>query len=96
MLPARSKHETRTEVAHLRGVRGVRLRLLRARLLHCLLQPGQLEVAARPLGLASSQLVGVRAGRVREAFPEGVRAGLSFIGITAGSTMGHRTSMLRL
>ena len=96
MLPARSKHETSTEVAHLHGVRGDGVRRCLARLLPCLLQPGQLEELARPLGLASSQLVRVRAGRVREALPGGVRAGLLFIGITAGSTMGNRSSMLRL
>ena len=51
---------------------------------------------ARPLGLASSQLVRVRGRAVREGIPGGVRAGLLFIGITAGSTMGNRSSMLRL
>ena len=94
MLPARSKHETSTEVAHLHGVRGDGVRRCLARLLPWLLQPGQLEELARPLGLASSQLVRVR--RVREGVPGGVRAGLLFIGITAGSTMGNRSSMLRL
>ena len=77
MLPARSKHETSTEVAHLRGVRGDGVRRCLPRLLPWLLQPGQLEELARPLGLASSQLVRVRP--VREAVPGGVRAGLLFI-----------------
>ena len=80
MLPARSKHETSTEVAHLRGVRGDGVRRCLARLLHWLLQPGQLEELVRPLGLASSQLVRVRPGQVREEVPEVVRAGLLFIG----------------
>ena len=64
-------------MAHLRGVRGDGARCGLARLLPSLLQPGQLEELAGPLGLASSQLV--RGRRVREAVPGGVRAGLLFI-----------------
>ena len=94
MLPARSKHETSTEVAHLHGVRGDGVRRCLARLLPWLLQPGQLEELARPLGLASSQPDRVR--RESEGIPGGVQSGLLFIGITAGSPMGNRSSMLRL
>ena len=85
------------EVAHLRSVRGDGVRRCLARLLPWLLQPGQHEGFARPHGLASSQLVRVRRQpEGLEGIPGGVQAGLPFIGITAGSTMGNRSSMLRL